>query len=647
MATAPVHFKNNGGSGIIADEIYQNNETKALTANVFTRTGYTFIGWNTAADGSGTVYTDKQTLTGQAGQELTLYAQWKANTYTVRYSANQGSETTAAPQVFAYTGSVQSYTAPADGLYKLEAWGAQGGGSNGGKGGYSYGTLELSRGDTIYVYVGGQGTMAPTQNNVWGGGGWNGGGQAYATYGGGGMTEISYAGTDYSTTSVEYSTTTKEIPAETKTLPGITYQGRTAGSSSWSSAENKAWTSISSFVAAGTQTVTFYSDDPQATNRTIDPVGRILVNGSVAVQNDDHNGYNFYCSTTVKAGDVVSLEVSSYRTTGATLSSTIINVPARTETTVHISQKDNISVAADSLIMIAGGGGGSTTSTTAAGGAGGGNTGNAPKVEGSVNSSLQTTNTTYYKQFAGQSSTMQTYSAGAGAGYYGGRISGNVNGGAAGGTGYISSKLTDAATSLGNTSIPNPTGGTEIGHAGNGYARITNLTTMSDTTATYGQTFTLRTNTFTKAYKWFTGWNTASNGSGTSYTDGQSVQNLTSEQGKVITLYAQWSDPSLILDGNGGTFANKTSLTLQYTRNGNTYTPTPVYAEPTKTGSTFNGWNTKADGTGTAYASKASLDKALDTLLLQWEDSPETLYAQWKSASNAKTTIFHLFPDEP
>ena len=45
---------------------------------------------------------------------------------------------------YIYLGKVQTYTAPSDGIYKLEVWGAQGGTSNykeGGKGGYSTGNI--------------------------------------------------------------------------------------------------------------------------------------------------------------------------------------------------------------------------------------------------------------------------------------------------------------------------------------------------------------------------------------------------------------------------------------------------------------------------------------------------------------------------
>ena len=55
---------------------------QALDANPFTRTGYTFIGWNTNADGTGQGYSDEETVTNLVSQDdgsITLYAQWVAN----------------------------------------------------------------------------------------------------------------------------------------------------------------------------------------------------------------------------------------------------------------------------------------------------------------------------------------------------------------------------------------------------------------------------------------------------------------------------------------------------------------------------------------------------------------------------------------
>lgn len=68
---------------------YGNGAT--LTANAFTRKGYSFTGWNTKTDGSGTAYknqADGSTLTKTDGSTVTLYAQWKANKYTVKFNGN-------------------------------------------------------------------------------------------------------------------------------------------------------------------------------------------------------------------------------------------------------------------------------------------------------------------------------------------------------------------------------------------------------------------------------------------------------------------------------------------------------------------------------------------------------------------------------
>jgi uncharacterized repeat protein (TIGR02543 family) len=54
--------------------------SKNLTANTFTRTGYTFAGWNTAANGGGTNYNDGasvNTLSATQGATVDLYAQWE------------------------------------------------------------------------------------------------------------------------------------------------------------------------------------------------------------------------------------------------------------------------------------------------------------------------------------------------------------------------------------------------------------------------------------------------------------------------------------------------------------------------------------------------------------------------------------------
>ena len=114
----------------------------------------------------------------------------------------------------------------------------------------------------------------------------------------------------------------------------------------------------------------------------------------------------------------------------------------------------------------------------------------------------------------------------------------------------------------------------------------------------------------------FAGWNTAANGSGTSYRAGDFI----TVNGD-MSLYAQW-----VHDGT-------TWCKVQCFANGGTgsyigsFLPATTYTMPTasainlkRTGYTFTGWNTAANGSGTSYA-------AGETIILNAEQL--ILYAQW------------------
>lgn len=76
--TYSVKFNANGGSGTMANESFTYGTAKALTANAFTREGYTFQGWATSASGS-KAYNDKQSVSNLAttsGAVVNLYAVW-------------------------------------------------------------------------------------------------------------------------------------------------------------------------------------------------------------------------------------------------------------------------------------------------------------------------------------------------------------------------------------------------------------------------------------------------------------------------------------------------------------------------------------------------------------------------------------------
>ena len=76
VTTYAIAYDANGGTGTMDKQSAEAGATITLTANAFKRDGYTFAGWNTAKDGSGTAYSDKASV--KVEGDLTLYAQWKA-----------------------------------------------------------------------------------------------------------------------------------------------------------------------------------------------------------------------------------------------------------------------------------------------------------------------------------------------------------------------------------------------------------------------------------------------------------------------------------------------------------------------------------------------------------------------------------------
>lgn len=123
--------------------------------------------------------------------------------------------------------------------------------------------------------------------------------------------------------------------------------------------------------------------------------------------------------------------------------------------------------------------------------------------------------------------------------------------------------------------------------------------TMPDQEMKYGTSATLTPNAFTRAGYDFTCWRSIDKDTGKQYADKASVNNLTSTEYESITMYAQWTPHRYTIqfdknrvDATGTTasmdmtFDVAKSLTL----NG--------FSSPS---STFSGWSTTADGTGTFY----------------------------------------------
>ena len=81
---------NTGGSVPIDSTSYESGQTITVLGNSgnLIRTSYSFSGWNTLSNGSGTTYTQSQTFT-MGSANVTLYAKWTANpTYRITYDGN-------------------------------------------------------------------------------------------------------------------------------------------------------------------------------------------------------------------------------------------------------------------------------------------------------------------------------------------------------------------------------------------------------------------------------------------------------------------------------------------------------------------------------------------------------------------------------
>ncbi len=125
-----ISFDSNDGSNQLIKQKVSSNKLTTLSENKFKRSGYTFIGWNTKTDGSGTTYQNKGSI--QVSANTTLYAMWKANTYTVTADANGGtissyngwtktSDATATKQL-TYATTYGNLPVPVKSGYKFVGW---------------------------------------------------------------------------------------------------------------------------------------------------------------------------------------------------------------------------------------------------------------------------------------------------------------------------------------------------------------------------------------------------------------------------------------------------------------------------------------------------------------------------------------------
>ena len=92
--TYKITYDANGGTGAPAAQTVEVTKNATISSTKPTRSNYTFLGWSTSKTATsatykpGAAYTDKK--------NITLYAVWKSNYYTITYNANGGTGAPAA-----------------------------------------------------------------------------------------------------------------------------------------------------------------------------------------------------------------------------------------------------------------------------------------------------------------------------------------------------------------------------------------------------------------------------------------------------------------------------------------------------------------------------------------------------------------------
>jgi uncharacterized repeat protein (TIGR02543 family) len=123
--TNTISYDANTGTGSVpASGSYVSGAATAYTVlakpDGLTKTGSDFIGWNTAANGSGTSYSAGAALTTLAN--TVLYAQWSASTYSYSYQLNGGTSAQPASGTAAYNTAITLPTAPTREGFTFTGW---------------------------------------------------------------------------------------------------------------------------------------------------------------------------------------------------------------------------------------------------------------------------------------------------------------------------------------------------------------------------------------------------------------------------------------------------------------------------------------------------------------------------------------------
>ena len=148
---------------------------------------------------------------------------------------------------------------------------------------------------------------------------------------------------------------------------------------------------------------------------------------------------------------------------------------------------------------------------------------------------------------------------------------------------------------------------------------------------TYDSKSSLTANSFVRYPYYFTGWNTSDDGRGTPYADKEEVENLTADQGGIVTLYAQWKEKpkyKITYDLNGGTLEGKKGKIVVESYEGDVII---VKDAPVRKGYTFKYWKGSKYNPGDDYL----------------VEKDHTLTAEWKKNKNPNNPDNPDDPDNP
>lgn len=159
--------------------------------------------------------------------------------------------------------------------------------------------------------------------------------------------------------------------------------------------------------------------------------------------------------------------------------------------------------------------------------------------------------------------------------------------------------------------------------------------TMNSQSATYDQNVTLNSNKFTKTGYTFLGWSEDSSATTPTYTDRQTVKNLSATNGATVNLYAVWQKNAVSTylirfnaNGGSGTMANMTcEVGKGYYLTKNAFT---------KSGFTFKGWATISGSSTVRYTDQEYISDLTTT-----NGAAITLYAVWESNTKNYTIRFN------